>query len=245
MTFGSKPLGVIPQRPRSSGRGESAFAVGSRVEVTGTGNAREVELLDEIGLPTPLRMGVAIRVIITAWRPRRSAPPRYRVRSDAGIEGWIDAAHLRRIPPPPPPVMMKPLVPLVPVAAPKGAARPKKVAVKAVAPKAVAPKSVPPAQAAPAVKIAKGLVPMTTGKGPAAGKASVGAKIPARRPKGAVAPKSGTRADATGRAGKSPASPVRPRQASTGAAKAKTKAKAKAKANSKRSGSAPKRKRKR
>ena len=104
MTFGAKPMGPPPLRPRSQSRGDTAFAVGSRALITPTGTAvADVQLLDEDGMPTPQRLPADASIVITAWRPRRSAPPRYRVCTPDQIEGWIDAANLRRLPPPPPP----------------------------------------------------------------------------------------------------------------------------------------------
>jgi hypothetical protein len=43
-------------------------------------------------------------VEITAWRPRRSGPALYRVRTrTGGKEGWTTASSLERLPPPPTP----------------------------------------------------------------------------------------------------------------------------------------------
>ncbi len=104
MTFGSKPISAPPFRPRPSTRTENAFAVGSRVLLTSTsGDKGSLPLLDEDGMPTGGHLPVDAPVVITAWKPRRSAPARYRVCSADRIEGWLDAANLRRIPPPPPP----------------------------------------------------------------------------------------------------------------------------------------------
>jgi hypothetical protein len=51
-------------------------------------------------------------VEILAWRPGRSVDPHYRVRSNGGTEGWLEAANLMRkaqpvmpvAPPEPPPI---------------------------------------------------------------------------------------------------------------------------------------------
>src|SRR4029079_7355524 len=103
MTSGAKPMGPPPLRPRPPSRGDTAFAVGSRALITPTGtNTGPGPLLDEDGMPTPLSLPANGSVVITAWRPRRSAPPRYRVCSPDKVEGWIDAAHLRRAAPTPP-----------------------------------------------------------------------------------------------------------------------------------------------
>src|SRR5258706_331829 len=83
MTFGAKPMGPPPIRPRPPSRGEVAFAIGSRAIITPTGTAGEVQLLDEDGMPVDRRLHGDLQVVITAWRPRRSAPPRYRVCSAA------------------------------------------------------------------------------------------------------------------------------------------------------------------
>ena len=240
VTFGSKPLSVIPQRPRPTGRGDSAFAVGSRVIVTSTATpaSREIELLDENGLPTPSRLRVGLKVIITAWRPRRSAPPRYRVRSDDGVEGWIDAAHLQRVPPPPPALMMKSAVPPAPVAPAKGkaGARAKGTAGKAAAgPKTpvvaaktpVVPGKAPAAATKGPAVAAKSTVapirpPTLVTKGPAKSKAVVVAKPSATS-------KAGAGAKTARVASKSPASAARPRGASVVPAKSKGKPKPKTK----------------
>ena len=80
MSFGAKPMGPPPMRPRPPSRGETAFAVGSRALITPTGTSTTtVPLLDEDGMPTTLNLPANATVVITAWRPRRSAPPRYRV----------------------------------------------------------------------------------------------------------------------------------------------------------------------
>ena len=103
MTFGGKPMAPPPLRPRPPSRGDTAFAVGSRALITPAGTGADVQLLDEDGMPTLNRLPANAPVVITAWRPRRSAPPRYRVCTPEQVEGWIDAANLRRLPPPPPP----------------------------------------------------------------------------------------------------------------------------------------------
>jgi hypothetical protein len=90
---------------------------------------KNVQLLDEDGLPTQAHLGVDVGVVITAWRPRRMATPRYRVRSAEGVEGWVDATNLRRIPPPPPPPS-----PVAPVVAPKPVPQAKSVVRKPAPP---------------------------------------------------------------------------------------------------------------
>jgi hypothetical protein len=150
MSFGAKPMGPPPLRPRPPSRGDTAFAVGSRALITPTGaNTATVSLLDEDGMPTQLNLPVDATVVITAWRPRRSAPPRYRVCSADKVEGWIDAANLRRLPPPPPPPPSIVLTPPAPVAT-KGKSPSAKAA---AAPKPAAAKpATKPAPAAPAAK---------------------------------------------------------------------------------------------
>ena len=159
MSFGAKPMGPPPMRPRPPSRGETAFAVGSRALITpsSTGNATAVQLLDEDGMPTTLSLPANVTVVITAWRPRRSAPPRYRVCTPEKVEGWIDAANLRRLPPPPPPPPSIAASAPAPVAGKPG----KGPAVKASAAKPVAAKAVAakPAVAKPAVAKAAPKVP--------------------------------------------------------------------------------------
>jgi len=184
MSFGAKPMGPPPVRPRPQSRGEVAFAVGGRALITPTGTAGQVQLLDEDGMPVDRHLRGDLQVMITAWRPRRSAPPRYRVCSSDQVEGWIDAANLRRLPPPPPPaplaVTAPPAPPIVPKGAKKGAAKgvakgavkpaPAKVEVKAPAAKVVAKPAPKGAPAKPAPKAAKPVakVPVPAAKAPAA-----------------------------------------------------------------------------
>lgn len=170
MTFGSKPISAPPFRPRPSTRTENAFAVGSRVLLTATsGQSGNLPLLDEDGMPTGAQLPVDAQVVITAWKPRRSAPARYRVCSADRIEGWVDAANLRRIPPPPPPpppptpvVEAKAVVKPAAKAAPR-AARPavpaaparKPAAVPAARPQAAAKVKPAPRPAKPAPRRSK------------------------------------------------------------------------------------------
>ena len=138
MTFGSKPISAPPFRPRPSTRTENAFAVGSRVLLTRTSDdQKNLTLLDEDGMPTGVHLPIDAQVVITAWKPRRSAPARYRVCTADRVEGWVDAANLRRLPPPPPPP---------PPPAPVVAAKPAKPAPKP-APRATRPPT-PPAKPA-------------------------------------------------------------------------------------------------
>jgi len=178
MSFGAKPMGPPPLRPRPPSRGDTAFAVGSRALITATGtNTGAVPLLDEDGMPTTLNLPVDALIVITAWRPRRSAPPRYRVCSPDKVEGWIDAANLRRLPPPPPPA--PPIAMPAPAVAAKGAKSP---SAKAPASKSVAAK---PVAAKPAAKVA----PTATPPKPAA-------KAPAPKPAAKVAVKPAAKAKA-------------------------------------------------
>lgn len=149
MSFGAKPMGPPPVRPRPPARGEVAFAVGSRALITPTGTTGQVQLLDEDGMQVDRHLRGDLVVMITAWRPRRSAPPRYRVCSTDNVEGWIDAANLRRLPPPPPPPPMAVTGPPAPVVPPKGA---KKPVPKLAKPDAKAP--VPAAKGKPAPPVA-------------------------------------------------------------------------------------------
>jgi hypothetical protein len=164
MSFGAKPMGPPPLRPRPPSRGDTAFAVGSRALITPTGsNTATVSLLDEDGMPTQLNLPADATVVITAWRPRRSAPPRYRVCSPDKVEGWIDAANLRRLPPPPPPAPSIVLTPPPAPAGAKGAKTSAKTSAKAAPAKAAQPKA---AAAKPGAKVAT--PPPTTPAKPAA-----------------------------------------------------------------------------
>jgi hypothetical protein len=160
MSFGAKPMGPPPLRPRPPSRGDTAFAVGSRALITPTGsNNTTVQLLDEDGMPTTLSLPANESIVITAWRPRRSAPPRYRVCTSEKVEGWIDAANLRRLPPPPPPApMIASSAPPPAPAKPGKAAAAKAAAAKAAAAKAAAAKAVaakPAAALKPPMKVAE------------------------------------------------------------------------------------------
>ena len=165
MSFGAKPMGPPPMRPRPPSRGDTAFAVGSRALITpsSSSSVRAVQLLDEDGMPTTLSLPADVTVTITAWRPRRSAPPRYRVCTAEKVEGWIDAANLRRPPPPPPP---PPSIATTPAPVPVSAKAAKAQAAKALAAKAPAAKPVvgkpvvaKPGVAKPAMKVAEKAVP--------------------------------------------------------------------------------------
>jgi hypothetical protein len=178
VTFGSKPISAPPFRPRPSTRTENAFAVGSRVLLTATAeNTKTLTLLDEDGMQTSLQLPVDALVVITAWKPRRSAPARYRVCSSDRVEGWIDAANLRRLPPPPPPPT--PPAPVVPAKVAKPAAKP------AAAAKATAkPGPVKPGAAKPALKPSGGVRPAEPVR-----KSPVAAARPQAAAKAKVAPR--------------------------------------------------------
>ena len=152
MSFGSKPIAPPALRPRPSSRTEDAFAVGSRVVLTpGTMGAGDLELLDEDGMQIGLRLKTGTEVVITAWKPRRAAPARYRVCAADRTEGWIDAANLKRIPPPPPPVLMAqpaPPPPAKPAPRPARPAAPSKTAAARTRPQPAAKPSKPPSPAA-------------------------------------------------------------------------------------------------
>ena len=155
MTFGGKPMAPPPLRPRPPARGDTAFAVGSRALITpgatpGAAGHHDVQLLDEDGMPTLKRLPANASVVITAWRPRRSAPPRYRVCTPDQVEGWIDAANLRRPPPPPPPP------PSVFPAAPQNVATKPAAPSKAKATAKVASKPVPKPVPKPMPSAARG-----------------------------------------------------------------------------------------
>jgi len=225
MSFGAKPMGPPPLRPRPPSRGDTAFAVGSRALITPTGsNTTAVQLLDEDGMQTPLTLPANVTVVITAWRPRRSAPPRYRVCTHEKVEGWIDAANLRRPPPPPPPAPSIASA-VVPVAAKSGkpvaktaaakaaaakAAAAKPVPAKPVAAKAVAAKPVaakPPVVEKPAVKVAAKAAP--------AAKPAAKAVAPkaAAKPAAKARPASAARSKAKAPAGKTKSSRPAPKRA--------------------------------
>lgn len=124
MSFQLKPPVTPRPRPGAPVRVEDrgAFAVGSRVLITaGNAGQRGVDLFDENGTPLGIRLAIDLPVTITAWRPRRGAAARYRVGSADGVEGWVEAADLRRIPPPPPPPAPVAVAP--PKLAPKPAAK--------------------------------------------------------------------------------------------------------------------------
>ena len=115
----------FPRMQPQGSRGETAFAVGSRVLITANAKGqRAVELMREDGTPAGVRIDLDVQATITAWRPRRSAPPRYRVCASDGTEGWVDAANLRRVPAPPPPPPPPPVaIAKAPPKAPQAKAR--------------------------------------------------------------------------------------------------------------------------
>jgi hypothetical protein len=219
MTFGAKPMGPPPIRPRPQSRGEVAFAIGSRAIITPTGTATsQVQLLDEDGMPIDQRLPVDVQVMITAWRPRRSAPPRYRVCSTDQIEGWIDAANLRRPPPPPPPAPMAitgpPKPPPKPVgkAAAKRAGAAKPVAKPAVPAPVTAKGAVLPKVAAKAGTVLAPKVVAKPAPAPAAKPKAV-AKVAPSASRGRTA-RTSSAAAARSRAPKPPAKPKGSRPAS-------------------------------
>ena len=188
MTFGAKPMGPPPLRPRPPSRGDTAFAVGSRALITPAGTSSTstgVQLLDEDGMPTSRHLPADATVVITAWRPRRSAPPRYRVCTSDQIEGWVDAANLRRLPPPPPPAPMIASAPPKPVVTKASPPKTPKPAAKSapVKPVAKAPAKVaPPAKIAPPAKVAAPIAARKAAR-PAAARARQAPPKPAAKPK--------------------------------------------------------------
>ena len=202
-------------RPRPAPRNEDrvVYAIGSKVIVTANVEGqRTVDLMDEKGHPSPLRVKVETRTEVTAWRPQRSGAARYRIRAEDGTEGWIEAANVRRVPPPPRPVMVaSKIVPVVAKAPrkPKAAAKPKvvvpgavpaivgkapatlpaQVATKLVAGRAPAGPQKPPPKPAPkqapkvALKTGPKTVPKTAAKRPAA-KAPARTKTAAKKSSG-------------------------------------------------------------
>jgi len=74
-----------------------------------------VTLTAEDGTTALATVKAGIQVEITAWRPRRSGPALYRVRTKSGgKEGWAPASSLERLPPSP----SSPSRSLAPVASP-------------------------------------------------------------------------------------------------------------------------------
>jgi hypothetical protein len=211
VSFGAKPMGPPPMRPRPPSRGETAFAVGSRALITpsSSGNATAVQLLDEDGMPTTLSLPANATVVITAWRPRRSAPPRYRVCTPEKVEGWIDAANLRRLPPPPPPPPSIASSAPAPVAAKPG----KGAAVKASAAKPVAAKPVAakPAVAKAAPKVPEKAAAVKPAAKPAAAKPAPKAAKPVAKTK--ARPASAARSKPKAPAGKTKSSRPAPKRA--------------------------------
>ena len=142
-------------RPRPAPRHEDrvVYAIGSKVIVTASSEGqRLVEMMDEKGHPSPLRVKVETRTEVTAWRPQRSGAARYRIRAEDGTEGWIEAANVRRVPPPPRPIFVTPKVVVPPpkkAAARKPKARPGKIALAPAAPVATKPATKVAAKAVP------------------------------------------------------------------------------------------------
>jgi hypothetical protein len=211
MSFGAKPMGPPPMRPRPPSRGDTAFAVGSRALITPSGTSHAaVQLLDEDGMPTSLSLPADQSVVITAWRPRRSAPPRYRVCTPEKVEGWIDAANLRRLPPPPPPPPPIAVTPAQAAVATKPAKAPaaKASAAKAVVakPAAAKPATKVPEKAAPAKPAAKAAAPKPAAKAAAKAAAKSATKAKAK-------PASATRSKPKAPAGKTKSSRPAPKRA--------------------------------
>ena len=128
----SRPFNVVePSRTAK----DPVLAVGWRAVVRATpDSAGRVTLTDEEGMTALHTVADRAEVEIMAWRPRRSGPALYRVRTtrggkeggkESGKEGWVSAANLERLPVSPPP---KPPAKPAPSASPG----PKRAATKAV-----------------------------------------------------------------------------------------------------------------
>src|SRR4029077_7722610 len=84
---------------------EAVLPVGSHVIVRppAAGGDR-ITLTAEDGTTALAAVKAGAEVEISAWRPRRSGPALYRVRTrTSGKEGWTTASSLERLPPPPSP----------------------------------------------------------------------------------------------------------------------------------------------
>jgi hypothetical protein len=66
------------------------------------GGTNRVTLTAEDGTTALITVNAGVEVEITAWRPRRSGPALYRVRTKTGgKEGWAAGPSLERLPPSP------------------------------------------------------------------------------------------------------------------------------------------------
>ena len=84
---------------------EAVLPVGSHVIVRPpAAGGDSITLTAEDGITVLAAVKPGAEVEITAWRPRRSGPALYRVRTrTGGKEGWTTASSLERLPPPPSP----------------------------------------------------------------------------------------------------------------------------------------------
>ena len=92
------------------------------------GGANRVTLTTEDGTTALTTVTAGVEVEITAWRPRRSGPALYRVRTKTGgKEGWAAGPSLERLPPSPSSPPRNPAVagPVVKRAATKAPKRPR------------------------------------------------------------------------------------------------------------------------
>lgn len=133
----SKPVGGNPPplftRPRPAPRSAEdrvVYAIGSRVLITASSpGQRVVDLMDEKGHPSTLKVAVDAETEVTAWRPQRTGAARYRIRAADGTEGWLEASNVRRKPVP---IAIRVAVPVkAPTPPPKP---PRKKAVRAAKP---------------------------------------------------------------------------------------------------------------
>jgi len=105
---------VVPRSPyspqfmraeASRGPKEAVLAIGSQavLRAPAAGGDR-VTLTTDDGTTALATVKAGAAVEITAWRPRRSGPALYRVRTrSSGKEGWTTASSLERGPVPPSP----------------------------------------------------------------------------------------------------------------------------------------------
>jgi hypothetical protein len=86
----------------SRGPREGVLAIGSQaiLRPPAAGGER-ITLTADDGTTALATVKAGAAVEITAWRPRRSGPALYRVRTrSGGKEGWTTASNLERVPPP-------------------------------------------------------------------------------------------------------------------------------------------------